>query len=76
MVETTAKTKLCPFTMQPVAARDSYNINNGESFVPGQYAMQMPYNCVGSKCMAWEQTIMPNDQPPHGYCKLVEERNL
>ena len=76
MVETTAITKMCPFTMQPVATRDSYNITNDGTFVPGQYAVQMPYNCVGSQCMAWESIVQLKDEPPMGYCKLVEERNL
>ena len=74
MVETTAINKKCPFTMQPVVTRDSYNINNGDAFVPGQYTVQMPYNCVGSQCMAWEELAHVPDEPDAGYCKLVEER--
>ena len=77
MVEGEALNKMCPFTMQPIATRNSYNINNGgEAYVPGQYAVQMPYNCVGSRCMAWEELVQLKDEPPMGYCKLVEERNL
>ena len=80
LVETVATTKVCPFTMQPVTAKDSYTINDGgNGFVPGQYAVQMTYNCVGSRCMAWEYTKeIDSDFKPlpltNGYCKLVEER--
>ena len=74
LVETVATTKVCPFTMQPVTAKDSYTINDGgNGSVPGQYAVQMTYNCVGSRCMAWEYAT-GSLQDDDGYCKLVEER--
>ena len=75
MVETTAKTKLCPFTMQPVGSQDAYQTHDVHN-VPGIYPISLPVHCVGSSCMAWEQLAFVMDEPNEGYCKLVEERSL
>jgi hypothetical protein len=79
MLEAEATTKLCPFTMQPMAGTSAYTLSsNGDTYIPNSFPIAQPLTCVGSQCMAWEPTQSTTvlDIGKEGYCKLVEERNL
>lgn len=79
MIEDEAKKKWCPFARVSLTRdnNECYQIGN-RAVVEGDVTNQSPIGlCIGSKCMAWQETqsgkSMAGDQllKPEGYCGLA-----